>query len=145
MNLVLHTTFSALLHSRMAWTPGGEDSYDSSSFKGLLFEASCPWHQEGKSMDTSGKRQKKTFRLKKWPLHKTCLGTQDFKRVWPSGEKKSNCSVQKKFAAGKHIWKFTGTANTSPVGNSLNEMHFALTAVLKFSSSWDSDLFHFYQ
>lgn len=57
--------------------------------------------------------------------------------------KKSNCSVQKKFSAGKHIRKFTGTANTSPVGNSLNEMHFALTAVLKFSSSQDWDLFHF--
>lgn len=55
----------------------------------------------------------------------------------PVGKKKSNCSVQKKFSAGKHIRKFTGTANTSPVGNSLNKMHFALTAVLKFSSSQD--------
>lgn len=66
-----------------------------------------------------------------------------FKTTLTQWGKKSNCSVQKKFSVGKHIRKFTGTANTSPVGNSLNEMHFALTAVLKFSSSQDWDLFHF--
>lgn len=132
MNLVLHTTFLALWHCRMPWTPGGEDSYDSFSFKGLLFEALYPWHQEGKSMDASAKRQKKIFHLKEWPLHKMCLWTQDFKWVWPSGEKKSNCSVQKKFSAGKYIWKFTGTANTSPVGN------FWMRCTLHSQQYWNS-------
>lgn len=143
MNLVLQATFSALLHSRAVWTPGGEDSYDSSCFKGLFFEASCPWHQERKSMDTGVKRQKKTFHSKNDPFIKPVCELKILNESDPVGKKKSNCSVQKKFSAGKHIRKFTGTANTSPVGNSLNKMHFALTAVLKFSSSQDWDLFHF--